>query len=1051
MMARLRWSVLLVAMLLGVAHQGRADTVFMEDNLVIHNSFDGNFDNVAGGAASANLLGTAVPNGGGGNTLVTFVPGQAGSGQAIYFAPEGFSDLSYDDGALDDVAGSTGVTFSMWVVHGETPNDSPGWLFAAGSAQGDFAIRVQAKSGDFRACSPGGFFGGGRTDKKHWHHIAYTIVPEEGRYRAKFYLDGKLNDISPQLFDKIQTLTSARIGSAAYGGEWRLNKTLIDDFRLYNVGMTDGQISRLASEGGEAGAPALKRPKPAALSRSSETPPSKSIAPEINDEDDLGARLKQPFVLYARDYTKPCFANYVPTPQETETRLTVEMSANEYEPLQIGVYAPSGAKALSNLKIEVDIDIPYECGHLHYDVKGYLWRPYDKGRWYTNYPNGRRAMPLYVVPGGTIRHLRPDHSSAFWITFKADPNVSTGVHSGHVTISAPGVPPKTVPINVEVHPFDLPRPKAVFSFYYRIERIAGADVPVELTPPYREKKYQQMYAEDMAAHGHNSVQIKSFYHLFGTDSYQNTGKTPLLENWATQREYGGWRYALALLDPQEYADGTVDPLRLLEEQMAMYQKAGLAHADMPMHAEGNFSSDNKQRVAETMRNLSKKNDWPEFLFYMRDEPPLRGWPQDQRDEVFEFKRVADCRGIAALSGAPALAWGHLHDIWIVIGGEITPEMLREAHRQGSQVWTYWDARIRSTNLLSNRFYAGLYTWGLGLAGNHTYCYQHGAVGAPHPVWLADKEEASQPQIMGYIIAGPDGPVPGVGYEGRREGIDDYRYLQLLETRVAAAGSTSAVAEEAARWMANLKDRIQSAAIQGLYGTGLQYQWELDWVDPLPEIEPLEYHQLRMTAAGYISQLPAAPGESNPPISAAARQFPSSGWEGEPFGDRSLEECIGALERASVADQRAAASAIIFREVDEFTPDQTAECIEALTRLVPQPDVRMPAMRALGIFGPKAEPALEALKHQLAAEDPYVRCGAILAIDSIGTAAIDSLILALKDPFPLNSDLAAESLGRMGPDAVRAIPALKQAKASSLLRAHQKHLQEAIDAVSQTTP
>ena len=101
-------------------------------------------------------------------------------------------------------------------------------------------------------------------------------------------------------------------------------------------------------------------------------------------------------------------------------------------------------------------------------------------------------MPLYVVPGGTIRHLQPDHSSAFWITFKADPNVLTGVHSGNVTISAPGVSPKTVPITVEVHPFDLPRPKAVFSFYYRIERIAGADVPVELTPPYRENKYQQM-------------------------------------------------------------------------------------------------------------------------------------------------------------------------------------------------------------------------------------------------------------------------------------------------------------------------------------------------------------------------------------------------------------------------------------------------------------------------------------------------------------------------------------------------------------------------------
>ena len=790
---------------------------------------------------------------------------------------------------------------------------------------------------------------------------------------------------------------------------------------------------------------------PFALSDVSQAPPPKSIAPERNDEAELSGRRKQPFVVYTRDYTTPCFADYVPTPQEVQGRLMIEMAANEYEPVQIGVYVPSAANAVSDLSIDVDIDIPYASGYLHYDTKGQLWRPVDEGQWYADYPGGRRAMPLYLVPGDTIRQIAPGRSSAFWITFKAGANVSAGVHTGRITISAQAVTPKVIPITVEVYRFALPRPQAVFSFYYRIERLGGADVPVDQTPPYRTKAYQQMYADDMAAHGHNSVQIKGFHGLFGTDSYQDIGQAPIPPVWQTYAEYGGWRQALELLAPQEYADGYVDPARLLEEQMRMYQRAGLVHVDIPMHAGGNFACDRKPFVADTMRSLTIKNDWPEFLLYMRDEPPVWDAPQEQMAQVFEFKRVARARGLAALGGVSSTAWGHLHDVWNVLGGEVTPEMLREARRQGGQIWTYSDARLRVTNPLINRYYSGLYTWGLGLAGNHTYCYQHGDVGSPHPVWLPDRAEASRPQIMGFIIPGPSGPVPGVGYEGRREGIDDYRYLQLLQARVAAAGPGNTVAKAASRWLANLKQRVETAAVRGLFGTGCQYLWELDWVNPQPDIDPLEYDDIRRTAVRYISQLPPAAGEANPPPTTGARQFPLSGWEGEPFHSRSLDECLRALQHGDVTDKRAAANALLVKDVDALDPGRLALWIETLAGLLEQPDVRIPTLRALRVFGPQAAPALSALKRQLTAQDPWVRCGALLTMESMGAVALDGLIQGLEDPFPMNSVLAAQCLSRIGPDAARAIPALKKALATAILRGHKRHLQGAIDTINPPTP
>ena len=782
-------------------------------------------------------------------------------------------------------------------------------------------------------------------------------------------------------------------------------------------------------------ASAPSRPNQAALACPREVP-LMSIAPPRNDENKLGDRLKRPFIVYTRDYMMPCFANYVPTPMETEGSLRVEMAGNEYEPVQFGIYVPSEAKAVTNLRIEVDIDIPHEGGYLYYDDRALPWRPYDEGQWYADYPGGRRMMPRFIVPRSFVYRVEPGQSVGYWITFHSDDRVRAGVHRGEVIITGPGEVRQRRQLEVVVRPFTIPRPKALFGLYYRPDRIPGYWTP----------SYQQKYGRDMKAHGMNSVQIVSFYPSFGAEAYQSEGRIPppaTSDGWIEP-----WLY---LLDPQEYADGRVDPARLVEAQIEMFQEAGLIHHDMPVWGvQENFRCANKVIVADTLRRLSIERSWPEILLMTRDEPPAWTRGEDHRlspdtiKAMLEWKRIKNARTFTALSGPPAIAWGHLHDIWIVMGGEITPEMVREARRQGGQVFTYLE-RIRLTNVLLNRYYSGLYTWGLGLDGNTPYCYCMGSgLGAASGVWLPDHERPSQEMIHSYIVPGPKGPIPGVGFEGRREGVDDYRYLQLLEARIAAAGPTSAVAQEAARWVEELKRRIETAAIRGLFGTGYQYYWDLDWVDPQPDIDPLEYHDIRATAADYISQLPAAAGESNAPTGIGERQFPRSGWEGEPFHDRSLDDCLWALKKGSVADQRGAANAILFKDIDALDPGKLTACINTLTSLLEEPEVRMPAMRALRVFGPRAAPAIEALKHQLAAEDPYVRCGALLVMESMGTVALDAFILGLEDPFPMNSVLAAQCLGHIGPAAASAIPALKKNMASSISPLHKRQFQEAIE-------
>jgi len=47
------------------------------------------------------------------------------------------------------------------------------------------------------------------------------------------------------------------------------------------------------------------------------------IAPEVNREDKLNQQQDTPFIVYARDYMQPCFADYVPHRAEIESSFTV--------------------------------------------------------------------------------------------------------------------------------------------------------------------------------------------------------------------------------------------------------------------------------------------------------------------------------------------------------------------------------------------------------------------------------------------------------------------------------------------------------------------------------------------------------------------------------------------------------------------------------------------------------------------------------------------------------------------------------------------------------
>jgi hypothetical protein len=716
--------------------------------------------------------------------------------------------------------------------------------------------------------------------------------------------------------------------------------------------------------------------------------------PPVNHERDLPAKvLARRAVIYSRPYTGAIYADYVPDDREARAQFSMAMASNEYEPMQVGFYVPTGQEVLKDVALEVKCLVPCRVGHIYYiPVEQLDWMadttesllnssfpnitwPVDAKR----LVNKRSAMPMYILPVARIAEIRPGRSAAFWVTFHPDERIPAGAHKGTFRIRAQGKAMQTVPFTVKVYPFALPRPKLHYGLYHQ---------PMATPVAFQGREFLKLYLADMAAHGMNFMDLNCELNASTSGSY-GQGSSPLAP--PEHHEFASTRTRLFLdnfLLREDYLpDGGYNVLTLVDNQIRMGREAGLIQRDHPCVTHpSDIAIDNKSDVLATLRGYPPSSDWPHIHYYMRDEPPPSAFAMVNQ-HVSQWRRLG-VTTIAALNGSAPFAVGSVHSVWTVLTGQITTELLGEAHRVGAEVWTY-DFHLRATNVESGRFNTGLYTWSLGLNGNMSYRYFSGGYGAKNKMHFDAGWDLHGPADCGYVVASRSGPVPGVGFEGMREGIDDVRYLQLLEARVKAAPSQDPTTQEAGLWLDNLRSRSYSAALAfcpGRYGT-----WGTDFMDPHPGLAPNDYDVIRAAAAAYIQKLPATPGELNPEPSVWLRMQPEP-MEAEAYAEASIAVCLKTLKTGTIKQKRQAAATLATRKPDEILPAR-----QLLTGLLAEPQVRVVALQALAKMGPEAATAMFAISKLLASEDVFMRWCATYTLSRIGPAAREALAPVAEDP------------------------------------------------------
>ena len=602
------------------------------------------------------------------------------------------------------------------------------------------------------------------------------------------------------------------------------------------------------------------------------------------------------YVIFLQNTLENLPPEHVPARKAITNKVACTLARGEYKSVQIGVHALDGDLQSVRLELESDLDAR-------------VYRPIDA--------ETRKLLLGYENPvpaslhgecldeSSQIASIGKGKTSFFWLTLHAKADATSGQHRGNIRIQPAGGPATELDLEVTVRPYELQRARIAYAPFFYV----GWNV-APLPKFAQTDEWIGAFFRDMAEHSHTSV---IGFDIGVPGAQIDCSKIPPPEN------------------------------RTFTMLLPLAKQAGLISPDIPvivfadMLTEGALPVGQKNKFMAWYELERRKHGWPELVTYGWDEP---GYPSryPRLRSVFEPFRDVRMRVGTAMVANAAYGLGDVHDIWIMWGGQITPEMCAEAARLGAEVWTYVCAGGFS-GPLRERYYAGLYVWAFKLKGHTTW--HHYAQDGYKLVWMREGDKR---------------PMPLVRWETRREGIDDYRYLQMLEDCVAAKPGNP-VAAEARKWMTGLRAQITVDPHKTAPGRPLA----LD-----------EYDRIRDQAADYIQRLGPVPADQIPPITHSYLKD-----EAKPFRGKPVQECIAGLADEEASVRRAAAWALF-----EMGP-KAAPAVPALADLLGDAEVRMPAIRALEAIGPASRPALPKLTALTKHPDKFVRTGAVFALSAIG--------------------------------------------------------------------
>lgn len=573
-----------------------------------------------------------------------------------------------------------------------------------------------------------------------------------------------------------------------------------------------------------------------------------------------------PVVLFTRNYLEPLYQEDRPAPQEIQRPIQLAATPGEDEPAALGVWSRSGLRQarlqVSDLSGPAGAVIPGSAVEIL--VTRYI-TPFERWPKLKEHP----LHPGFLAPAASL-DLAAHKSQQFWLTVRVPPNASPGTYRAEVTLTAAGIAPLSLPLELQVFPFRLEEARPALY-------VMGDNFPLE-----------DARFESARRHGMNTICVAHGYLKRVAPVYRD-GQFTYSEHFpnvvevverarrhglAVDRPLGLFVYShLTRSIPAALAQAGVkgpdgrrpETLELFTgflplwnrgtpvEKVDRFKGPYFPTADpygIPTSDFGKLVYKGWVNAFRELENLARSKGWPPVFHWLIDEPHKGRGSMRLALTMVRAAEEAGVNGMVTcneptvsepnpkkqwfppVAEEPALLFGSRLRTRCYNNSHLSEETRQRTSDAHAQFGTY--VNIYGNAPAATRYQAGFLAWRLKLD--------------QVMFWNMDKASTESDGRRIFLR----------DWEAVREGIDDLRYMEALERAVAAGRGSAAARADAVTTL----EAIRKAVIPSARATGYVDSISGEWVPGKGEWTLDRFDALRRQAAEMLIRLNSAPAEKD---------------------------------------------------------------------------------------------------------------------------------------------------------------------------------------------
>ncbi|MBT7840695.1 MAG: hypothetical protein HN742_02430 [Lentisphaerae bacterium] len=476
-----------------------------------------------------------------------------------------------------------------------------------------------------------------------------------------------------------------------------------------------------------------------------------------------GASPTGDIAVFARDPLRRCTYKTVPAANEGLDKLAVFSVPGEAEPTTFSVRSPTPVRGVS-VSMAGDLvsgsggaGIPAESMEIRVVTPMSLWL------------DTRRMREVeYLLVDHDMVDLEANRTTRFWVTVRVPENTPAETYRGALVVRTATREIARIPYHVEVLPIQLATLDDICYFmYFRPERLPAWG---------QTREYFTQCLVDMREHGMN-----------GISAYVYPDGSPVMKTA---------RPGTLCMD---------DTVQAIRESGLMKPGVG-TFVWIAASCYGGWG-------VKAFTPVVREQGW-EMLAYAIDEPNDERRQKLVRQVVPRLKKACpDVHVVTAIGEKGIEVVGDFYDTWICVAAHTDDKRVAQAREQGKRLWTY-ECGLSPSDALTCRYHFGYWLWRTGATGAAFWAYCDASAKDRFMLPLKDWTAYDQSALYrhDFVWCVPEGPIPSIGWEEAREGIEDFRYLRTLENVVAEAAKAGREGEaaEGRAFLAELRGTIDPA-------------------------------------------------------------------------------------------------------------------------------------------------------------------------------------------------------------------------------------------------